>query len=225
MYTIIMNSDKSLVTTVRTTLFQREKLADKIQFLFPEYYGDLTLNEFTAVLKYLDPGNELHSEILVPDEALYKDKIRYTLPVDTKLTRFAGDITIRITLTKTDMNTRNKYVLHTGETTITVSPLQDWYKFASDNSLEVLDRKMLELDARLEAAEKIAEIYDAEKADNIVKVVDGTDIKLQLESNGVPVGDAVTIGDTGEDGVTVTVFNSSPPENTDEGSMEDVVEF
>ena len=89
-----MSTDKSLVTTVKTTLYQREKLADKIQFLFPQNYGDLKLSEFTATLKYLDYGNEAHAETLIPDEELYKDMIRFVLPIDTDLNRFAGDITI-----------------------------------------------------------------------------------------------------------------------------------
>lgn len=49
-----MNDDKSLTATVVTTLYQREKLADKIQILIPQKYGDLKLVEFTALLKYVD---------------------------------------------------------------------------------------------------------------------------------------------------------------------------
>ena len=90
LYTIIMSTDKSLITTVKTTLYQREKLADKIQFLFPQNYGDLKLSEFTATLKYLDHGNEAHAETLIPDEELYKDMIRFVLPIDTDLNRFAN---------------------------------------------------------------------------------------------------------------------------------------
>lgn len=76
-----MNQDKSLTSSIKTTLYQREKLANKIQFLFPQYYEDLSLDECTATLKYLDTGNEPHSEILVKDDELYKDiQIVDTLP-------------------------------------------------------------------------------------------------------------------------------------------------
>lgn len=190
MYTIIMNKDKSLSATIKSTLYQREKLVDKIQFLLPQEYGELELAEFTAMLKYIDQGNEAHTEILVKDEELYKNRIRYTLPVDTSLNKFSGNITIRLTLTKTNMETKSQYVLHTGEITINISPLSDWYKFVSDDALETIDQKILELEAKIEATEKIAEIYDSKKADNITRV----DIdKIQLKSNGTLIGDPVTI--------------------------------
>ena len=87
MYTILMNSDKSLVCTSRTTLYQRDKLVDKLQILIPQTYEDINLSDFTAVLKYIDQGNEVHSEILIKDEEVYKESyLRYTLPIDTNLT-------------------------------------------------------------------------------------------------------------------------------------------
>lgn len=36
MYTIIMNNDKQLIGSKKTTLYQREKLADQIRFLIPQ---------------------------------------------------------------------------------------------------------------------------------------------------------------------------------------------
>ena len=40
-----------------------------------------------AELKSIDQGNEVHSEILIKDEEVYKESyLRYTLPIDTNLT-------------------------------------------------------------------------------------------------------------------------------------------
>lgn len=225
-----MNDDKQLITSIKTTLYQREKLVDKIQFLFPEYYEDISLKEFTAALKYLDQGNEPHSEILVQDSELYKGHIRYVLPVDTNLNRFSGDVTVRITLTKTDIETKCTQVFHTGEITIPISPLQDWYKFASDSSLEVLDQKMLELEAKIEATEKIAGIYDKTKADDITY----ENGKIQLSANGEKIGNAIDSScKCGEDGIPVVDFGSDtepdiPTDDTgdnDTDNERDVVEF
>ena len=127
-----MNDDKSLTATVVTTLYQREKLADKIQILIPPNYGELDLSEFTATLKYVDQANVPHAEILKKDAELYKEHIRYVLPVDTELTQYAGDITIRLTFTKTDMEARKVFVVHTGELVIKISPLKDYYYFVPD---------------------------------------------------------------------------------------------
>ncbi len=189
MYTIIMNSDKSLTQTTTSTLFQRENLVDKIQFLFPEFYNDIDLNDFIATLKYIDQANIPHAEILQKDDELYKNKIRFSLPIDTDLNTYAGDIQIRITLIKVDMDTKKQYVLHTGETTISILPLKDYYNFVPDESLEFVDQLVGSLTSKIEATEKLAEAYDKNKADNIT--YEGN--KIQLTSNGLKIGDSITI--------------------------------
>lgn len=198
-----MNDDKSLTATVVTTLYQREKLADKIQILIPTNYGELDLSEFTATLKYVDQANVPHAEILKKDAELYKEHIRYVLPVDTELTQYAGDITIRLTFTKTDMEARKVFVVHTGELVIKISPLKDYYSFVPDESLEFVDQIVSDLQNKISALDKIADIYDKTKADNI-QIKNGK--TLQLLSNHTPIGDEVTVfsegsgGDTGCDG-------------------------
>lgn len=203
LYTIIMNKQKELIVTEKTYLYQRENLADKIQFLIPPEYNDLSLTDFTAVLKYVDQGNVAHAETLTKDDELYKGKIRYTLPIDTSLTRFAGDISIRITFSKVDMDTKKQYVLHTSEITITISPLSDYYSFVPDESLEFVDQLVGTLEAKIDATEKIAETYDKKKADNIIY----NDNKIQLTSNGEKIGDSITIVSGDNPGIIDTEFD------------------
>lgn len=193
-----MNDDKSLTATVVTTLYQREKLADKIQILIPQKYGELDLSEFTATLKYVDQANVPHAEILKKDAELYKEHIRYVLPVDTELTQYAGDITIRLTFTKTDMEVKKVFVVHTGELVIKISPLKDYYSFVPDESLEFVDQIVSDLQNKISSLDKIADIYDKTKADNI-QIKNGK--TLQLLSNHIPIGDEVTvIGEDQDDG-------------------------
>ena len=149
MYTIIMNKYKELITTIKNILYQRENLTEKIQFLIPEYYNEIDLKEYTAVLKYIDQSNISHAEILEKDDELYKGKIRYILPINSELSKFSGDIIIRITFTKIDMDTQTQYVLHTGETSITISPIKDYYTFIPDKSLEFVDQLLGNLEANL----------------------------------------------------------------------------
>ena len=194
-----MNDDKSLTATVVTTLYQREKLADKIQILIPPNYGELGLSEFTATLKYVDQANVPHAEILKKDAELYKEHIRYVLPVDTELTQYAGDITIRLTFTKTDMEARKVFVVHTGELVIKISPLKDYYSFVPDESLEFVDQIVSDLQNKISALDKIADIYDKTKADNI-QIKNGK--TLQLLSNHISIGDEVTVSSEGSGGDT-----------------------
>lgn len=194
-----MNDDKSLTATVVTTLYQREKLADKIQILIPPNYGELDLSEFTATLKYVNQANVPHAEILKKDAELYKEHIRYVLPVDTELTQYAGDIAIRLTFTKTDMEVRKVFVVHTGELVIKISSLKDYYSFVPDESLEFVDQIVSDLQNKIEALDKVADIYDKTKADNI-QIKNGNEI--QLLSNKVPIGDKITVTNGGSGGET-----------------------
>lgn len=100
MYTIVMDKYKNLNTTVRTTIFQQESMADKIQFLVPPTYLGNELKDYIVTLKYVDPNGNFHGETLVLDEEMYKDYLRYELPVTTKLTQVAGNITLRLTFIK-----------------------------------------------------------------------------------------------------------------------------
>ena len=115
----------------------------------------------------MDQANVPHAEILKKDAELYKEHIRYVLPVDTELTQYAGDITIRLTFTKTDMEARKVFVVHTGELVIKISPLKDYYSFVPDESLEFVDQIVSDLQNKISALDKIADIYDKTKADNI----------------------------------------------------------
>lgn len=100
MYTIVMDKYKNLNTTVRTNIYQQESMVDKIQFLIPPQYDGADLKDYTVTLKYVDPNGNFHSEVLTLDEEMYKDYLRYELPVTTKLTQVSGTTTIRLTLIK-----------------------------------------------------------------------------------------------------------------------------
>ncbi len=202
MYTIVMRDDKSLRITEKATLYQREKSIDKIQFLIPKTYEGTDISGFTATLKYVDQGNVAHMEILtLTEDEEYPEYSKYILPVDTNMNQFSGDIKLRITLSKIDLDSRTQYVLHTGEVIITILPLEDYYAFVTDESLEKIDQIIGTIDTKIEALKKIAEIYDEEKADNIVRQKDG---KIQLTSNGVLIGNSVSIN--GIDGLDLVEF-------------------
>ena len=124
--------------------------------------------KFTATLKYVDQANcSTCRNFKKRCWNCIKEHIRYVLPVDTELTQYAGDITIRLTFTKTDMEARKVFVVHTGELVIKISPLKDYYSFVPDESLEFVDQIVSDLQNKISALDKIADIYDKTKADNI----------------------------------------------------------
>lgn len=217
MYTIIMNSDKSLTASVKTTLYQREKLADKIQFLLPQKYGDFDIRDATILLKYIDQGNVSHAEKLVMDEELYKERVRCVIDVDTNLTRFAGDILIHLDIVK--LNTDGEIsgsVLTTGELTITISSLRDYFAYVSDESLDIINRNTLELEAMRKAYDILINSYE-DSVDDLTLTED----LLQVSANGVPKGNGVSLSSIGgsitEEGIPVVDINAK----TNEGDTDD----
>ena len=194
MITVLMQSDKTLVISEPGKIYQREKLVDKIRFLVPAVYDvngvGMDLTQFTTTLEYVDQANVVQTEALTASEDLYKEKfIEYTLPFDTNVSRYAGDIELRLSLVHFDADTGYNYVLHTGHTKITVSPLSDWYKFVSDESLDAIDQKMSELDSKLTALDEMAGTYAANQVDDLKL----TNSLLQVSSKGTPLGNGVTI--------------------------------
>ena len=92
-----MDNNKNLFTSVRTNIFQKENMVDKIQFLIPKDFNELGLENYTALLKYVDPNGNFQSEVLTADVDTFEDYIKYELPVSTKLTQIAGSISLRLT--------------------------------------------------------------------------------------------------------------------------------
>lgn len=229
MYTILMKDDKSLIATSTATLFQREKLVDKIQFLIPKTYEEFDIQQCQIVLKYVDQGNEAHAEILTMNEDLYKENyVRCVMPVDTNLTRFAGDISVHLSfLYLSTENELHEEVMHSGEIVISISPLSDYYAFISDKSLDVLDQKIFELDAKLKAMELMSDTYQNEKADGLV--YDEESNTLQLTSNEEPIGNPVVIECDAtkieEEGIPVVTFDNETEEENPDGEVDNVVEF
>lgn len=194
MYTILMDDDKTLTQTIAQKIYQRENLVDTFHFLFPETYNALDLSKCTAVIKYVTPDNVPHAEHLVKSEKLYKGKLEYFLPVDTGFTKCAGNIHLRISFIFIDYEKKQQKVLHTSETVIPVLPLNDYYNFVPEESLEFVDKMFASFDSKIKEMESIAETYDKEKADNIIKKDDN---KIQLTSHGELIGNEITISGGG----------------------------
>lgn len=189
MYTIIMNDDKSLSATHITKIYQREKLVDQFQFLFPQLYNNHDLSTFTPIIKYVDQSNIAHSEVLSQDSELYKGKVKFTFPIDTKITQFAGTVKLHITLSKTDLESGKQYVLHTGSYELIVDRMEDYFAYIPDETLEIIDQKIGQLDAQIQHINAIADTYNQTKADDLSY----EENELQLLSNGLKIGKPVSI--------------------------------
>lgn len=223
MYTILMKDDKSLITTVTATIYQREKLVDKIRFLLPQNYGELSLKDFMITFRYVDPSNTGHVEILTVKDELYKERLECVLPVDTKLSRFSGDNVGYLSFLRiNDENGTHEEVLKTGSITITINPVEDIF-IDGDESLNALDKRLAQMIEISKANALTANMLLENHADDLNLSEDGL---LQITANGKPIGKGVLLDNDGcdcEEGVPVVDFTTVEPEGDIE--VDNVVEF
>ena len=210
---ILFKEDKELTQTRRIRIYQREKLADRAYFLIPKTYNDFDLtDDWTVTLQYIQVDGTVMAEILKRNPEDYEDKdgnathMVYQLDINTKITAQAGDIQAKLSLTHTDFEAQTDdpsvdpepivRVIESGETTITILALRDYYSAASDASLSVIDQKILELDQKAQEIEAIAEQLVETSIDDIT--LDTENQSLYLSEKGNKVGEGILLNDLGD---------------------------
>ena len=223
MYTILMKENKSLVATSRTVLRQYESLVDKIQFIIPKMYGDLDFStgDYQIVLKYVDQANIPQTVFLEKEDELYKEKyINCILPVGIELTKFAGDITMYISVMDVNIEDETKAeVLHTNGITISITPLDDIYGFAPNESFQKMDQEILKLQAAIKANTILAEAIDQNKADDL-SYKDNT---LSLMANGKKIGTSHVLDQQKE--IDIVEFGDHEDPDTPSTDEDTFIEF
>lgn len=216
---ILMKNDKTLLQTKKIRIHQRENLVDKLYFLIPKDYQDQKLENYNVTLLYIGQDGTVMMEILEKKDEDYTSSngeethMIYCLPVDSNLTKFAGDITLHLSLDYVDYAGQTEsssddeesedpeqihYVLNTDETVITVLPIKDYYSVVPDSSLAEINNKIAELDAQTKTLQEAATAISVEKADDIeLSTSDGSG-KLYLKSNGKLIGTPIDLEDLGD---------------------------
>lgn len=208
MYTILVNNDNTLLTTVKERIMHRSKLVDKLHFIANKIYKECDMETFNVMLEYILPvSKEYKSEILVVSNSDYDGSgkyLEYTLPFDTNLTKEAGQIEVQLTFTKVDLDAEGnniQYVRKTSPCTITIVPVAAWSDFIPDSALNAVDQRMLEMDARMKELEDIAFDFAGTKADNLV--YNSEDQTLQLTASGESIGRKISVIELLEEGTPV----------------------
>lgn len=203
MYTILLNESNELTTSIRERIMQRSKLVDSLHFLVDPVYKGINMSDFTVVMEYILPvSREYMTEYLVKSDALYKNKLEYKLPFDTKLTQEAGKIEVQLTFIKVELDVDGNLiqkVRKTSPTTITIVPISAWSNMISDSALTALDQRLIQVDAAIAAMNDMNNYLNETKADNII--LNEETNTIQLSANGMPIGDAIERGGDGSSGV------------------------
>ena len=201
MYTILVNDDNTGTTSVRELIMQRSKLVDSLHFLVSPTYKEVDMTDFTVTMEYILPvSKEYVLEVLVKSEELYKEMLEYKLPFDTDLTKEAGEIEVKLTFSKVDLDADGndiQYVRKISATSITIVPIESWCDIIPDKALDAIDQRIIKTDAQIKALLEANEITKLEKADNLV--LDSENKELYLTAEGNQIGDKVKLSDLGNE--------------------------
>lgn len=232
MYTILVNNDNSLTTSVRERIVQRSKLVDTLHFLVPIMYKGLDMREFTTVnLEYVLPvSREAKSELLTPSAELYKGQyIEYKLPLDTSITREAGNIELKLTFIRVEMDPDGNVIQRVRRTTptnLTVVACSAWCDVIPDPLLSAVDQRLIAVESMVRALDEENQLLYELKADNIK--YNSENNTLRLTANGEDIGDEVTLKtyeEILEEGLPIVDFGSLTTEDEVTDESDDVVEF
>ena len=234
MYVILVNDDNTMTATVKERIVQRSKLVDTLCFLVKPSYQGIDMSSATVLMEYITPvGKKYRTEILTASNELYKEHLKYTLPVDTKITEEAGDVEIQLSFIYVDMDINGNVAQRVRKIspahTMTVVPISAWSDIIPDSVLSPLDQRIIKVDAQIKAMEDMNRILDETKADNLK--YDAATNRLQLLAGENAIGDVVQLrqgeGGYDENGVPVVDFGKTEVDDdidVPEGSN-NVVEF
>lgn len=231
-YIILVCDDNSLYGSCKSKIMQKEKLFNKLCFLVAPHYNGYDMSQCTVTMRYVLPiSKEFETETLVLSNEKYKDYLKYTLPIDTKLTKEWGDIELNLTFTMVDTDDNGNLVQRVRKTDnylLNITQIPNWDSIVPDSALEALDQRILKQDAQIKALAELANAIDGNVniVDNLV--YNDTEATLQLSAKGVGVGDKVSVKDMLDEGAPVIDFNSKPtdkPNDNVEPTESNVVEF
>lgn len=178
MYTIKLNSDKTLTTTIKATLMQKENGVDKIQFLLPQTYLECDLKDYIITMVWTDPNGNYHTKLLEQDEETYKDYIRCVFTATKEFLSNAGSIEVWINAMNPDLDDDVPYkTFRSYSTTIRVEKPTPYVDFADFETIEAMKQAIKDIGSVMPT-----DVVIDEETDN-----------LHLVHNDAHIGDGVEI--------------------------------
>lgn len=200
MYTLKINDDNTVTTTVKETLVERSNYVDKIQIVTSKLYREqIDMSDATLYMKYKLPvSNKIKLTQLTANDLEYETNyIQYLIPVDAALTAEAGDIEVSFTFLKLIPNEDGTYTSYIRKTTsgvIHITPLVQFDKYEPSEMFTEIDQRLLVMEGMikdLDAQNKAA--YEGMVKD-IRLDTDGRKITL-TDRNGDDTGDGIIVKD------------------------------
>lgn len=156
MYTLKINDDNTVTTTVKEKIIERSNCVDQIQILVAKLYKDqIDMSNAKVYMKYVFPiSKKIKTIRLVANDTSYEDNyIQYLVPAESELTSEAGDVEISFNFIisnsndvdqnnadgDNDDNNKDAYIRKTQSGHIQISPLAIFDKYETYESVTVTD--------------------------------------------------------------------------------------
>ena len=185
MITFILNEDKSLLITQCHNIYQYEKQSTQLQFYLPKIIENIDIAMCTVSLRLLYPSGNGESIILAEDsnDNIYEDKICYLSYLPRNATLLPGVIELCLSIVSND----GKQILKTSKNELYILEAIGADEIIDDDDKDQLDWLTSQINE-----------LNSKKADNLIS--NEEDKTIQLEANGLPIGDKVSIsGISGDD--------------------------
>lgn len=213
MYTILVNSDDSMVATNREPIYHKSSMMRKLRFLVdPTWTADgeeSDLREYVCTMEYRTPISKKYIPVILkPSEELYKDMLEYVVDIDTAITAEVGYVELKLTWMKLEMDDDGTFKEHCRpipQITIEILPVAQWSDYIPSADLDNIAQMVLTNQAYMEQMKVYAEQLQTmgqaltlSKADNVTYNKETN--KLQLQSMGRPIGNEVELSECTCDG-------------------------
>lgn len=226
MFYIKLDSGMNLMITSQEAIYRGDHLNQKLTFLIPTKVGDIDIASSILYLSYIRADGTADIDMLKREDDLYKDGYyQFTMPVTSKLTRYAGPVTMFLTIYSGTYD--RPCIAKSGECVLYVQASTNMDDVITDQHLSMIYSMQMQMDGKIEKAEaalneridKTNKDIDA-KADDIV--FDTNDATIQLVSTvevmdeeGVPTGEyeKVPLGDRIAIRTDTGGVESTPDEN------------
>ena len=227
MYTILLQSDKSLVATMPQTIYQNENAADTIRFLLPEVVDDVSLADCTVFVSYIRSDNRADVDRLEPLDEPYKGHLDYRLKMASRITKVPGKVCLWLQVYSGEPD--SPIIMKSGEHELIITAAKNMDEYLADVQVSAMYRLQYEINKlKAEQSTLTATQEDLRAEHDLIRAEIPDDLmihedRLHLSKEDTPMGDGVEL-DKFDETIIFGDIDETGPEEPDP-NPDDVIIF
>jgi len=194
MYTFLICQDNTLIATEKDRIMEKSSLVDTLQFIVEKEYNGFDMSEFDLVIEgYLPISHEIQIETLTIADNNYKDLYyAYQLPLNSGLTKEAGDLQFSLSFIKADLDPDTgktiNYIRRIQVGHLNILPVESWFS-VPDTALTQLTQLYLQNQQNIMALRDQASIISSSAPNDIVITTED----IHLAHDNTRVGNGISL--------------------------------